>query len=244
MLDGPGAAAGVGQGAVVVLDAATGAVRVMVGGRDYRDSNFNRAVNAHRQPGSAFKPFVWLMALENGMTPADMVLDAPVRIGNWQPEDFEHEYRGEITLDEALAQSINTVSVRLLTRFGGPKPVAATAAATGDHQQVAQQRLIGTGHRRGRVAGTDRRLRPVLQRRLSRRAVRGRTAGGAGVGDPAGACGDDGGNDGFGCLARHRPGRGCSWASGRGKNRDDIGLSRCVVHWVRERNADRGVDGE
>jgi penicillin-binding protein 1A len=59
MLDGPGAAAGVGQGAVVVLDAASGAVRAMVGGRDYRDSNFNRAVNAHRQPGSAFKPFAW-----------------------------------------------------------------------------------------------------------------------------------------------------------------------------------------
>ena len=71
MLDGPGAAADVGQGAVVMLDAASGAVRVMVGGRDYRDSNFNRAVNARRQPGSAFKPFVWLTALENGMTPAD-----------------------------------------------------------------------------------------------------------------------------------------------------------------------------
>src|SRR6185312_7312903 len=100
MLDGPGAAAGVEQGAVVVLDAATGAVRVMAGGRDYRDSNFNRAVNAHRQPGSAFKPFVWVTALENGMSPTDMVLDAPVRIGNWQPENFEREYRGEITLDE------------------------------------------------------------------------------------------------------------------------------------------------
>jgi penicillin-binding protein 1A len=131
ILDGPGVAAGVGQGAVVVLDAANGAVRVMVGGRDYRDSNFNRAVNAHRQPGSAFKPFVWLTALENGMTPADTVLDAPIRIGNWQPEDFEHEYRGEITLDEALAHSVNTASVRLLLRFGGAKPVAATAARLG-----------------------------------------------------------------------------------------------------------------
>ena len=131
ILDGPGAADGVEQASVVVLDAATGAVRVMVGGRDYRDSNFNRAVNAHRQPGSAFKPFVWLTALENGMLPTDMVLDAPIRVGNWQPEDFEREYRGEITLDEALAHSINTVSVRLLTRFGGPKPVAATAARLG-----------------------------------------------------------------------------------------------------------------
>jgi penicillin-binding protein 1A len=131
LLDGPGAAANVGQGAVVMLDAASGAVRVMIGGRDYRDSSFNRAVNAHRQPGSAFKPFVWLTALENGMTPADTVLDAPIRIGNWQPEDFEREFRGEITLDEALAHSVNTASVRLLLQVGGAKPVAATAARLG-----------------------------------------------------------------------------------------------------------------
>jgi penicillin-binding protein 1A len=145
MLDGPGAAAGVEQGAVVVLDAATGAVRAMVGGRDYRDSNFNRAVNAHRQPGSAFKPFVWLMAVENGMTPNDTVLDAPVRIGNWQPEDFEHEYRGEITLDEALAHSVNTVSVRLLTRFGGPKPVAATAQRLGITSKLPNNASLALG---------------------------------------------------------------------------------------------------
>jgi penicillin-binding protein 1A len=145
MLDGPGAAAGVEQGAVVVLDAATGAVRAMVGGRDYRDSNFNRAVNAHRQPGSAFKPFVWLTAVENGMTPADSVLDAPVRIGNWQPEDFEHEYRGEITLDEALAHSINTVSVRLLTRFGGPKPVVATAQRLGITSKLPNNASLALG---------------------------------------------------------------------------------------------------
>jgi penicillin-binding protein 1A len=147
MLDGPGAAAGVEQGAIVMLDAASGAVRVMVGGRDYRDSNFNRAVNAHRQPGSAFKPFIWLTALENGLTPADTVLDAPVRIGSWQPENFEHEYRGEITLDEALAHSVNTASVRLLTRFGGPKPVAATAARLGITSKlpIDSSLALGTG---------------------------------------------------------------------------------------------------
>ena len=131
LLDGPGVAANAGQGAVVVLDAATGAVRAMAGGRDYRDSNFNRAVNAHRQPGSAFKPFVWLTALETGMTPDDIVLDAPVRIGGWQPENFERGFRGEITLDDALAHSVNTVAVRLMLKVGGPKPVAATAARCG-----------------------------------------------------------------------------------------------------------------
>jgi penicillin-binding protein 1A len=145
MLDGPGAAANVGQGAVVVLDAASGAVRAMVGGRDYRDSNFNRAVNAHRQPGSAFKPFVWLTALENGMTPGDTVLDAPIKVGNWQPEDFEREFRGEVTLDEALAQSINTASVRLLLRFGGPKPVAATAARLGITSSLPNNASLALG---------------------------------------------------------------------------------------------------
>jgi len=145
MLDGPGAAAEVEQGAVVVLDAATGAVRVMVGGRDYRDSNFNRAVNAHRQPGSAFKPFVWLTALENGLTPADTVLDAPVRIGNWQPENFEREYRGEITLDEALAHSVNTASVRLMMRFGGPRPVAVTAARLGITSPLPKDASLALG---------------------------------------------------------------------------------------------------
>ena len=147
MLDGPAEAVRAGEGAVVVLDAATGAVRAMAGGRDYRDSNFNRAVNAHRQPGSAFKPFVWLTALENGLTPADMVLDAPIRIGNWEPEDFEREYRGEITLDEALAHSVNTASVRLLLRFGGPKPVAATAARLGitSHMPANASLALGTG---------------------------------------------------------------------------------------------------
>src|SRR5208337_2740369 len=113
LLAGPGAAAGATQGAVVVLDAASGAVRAMVGGRDYRESSYNRAVVARRQPGSAFKPFVWLAALEKGQTPDSPVLDAPIRIGDWSPEDFERRYLGDITLEEALAQSINTASVRL-----------------------------------------------------------------------------------------------------------------------------------
>jgi penicillin-binding protein 1A len=145
ILSGPGTAAGVEQGAIVVLDAATGAVRAMVGGRDYRDSNFNRAVNAHRQPGSAFKPFIWLMALENGMTPTDTVLDAPIRVGNWQPEDFEREYRGEITLDEALAHSVNTVSVRLLMKYGGPRPAAATAERLGITSKLPDDASLALG---------------------------------------------------------------------------------------------------
>ena len=145
LLNGAGAAAGVTQGAVVVLDAATGAVRAMVGGRDYRDSPYNRAVLARRQPGSAFKVFVWLTALQTGLTPEDTVLDAPISIGKWHPMDFERRYLGDITLEEALAQSINTASVRLLLRSGGPKAVAATAARMGIGDKLPDNASLALG---------------------------------------------------------------------------------------------------
>jgi penicillin-binding protein 1A len=131
LLDGPGVAANVGQGAVVVLDANTGAVRAMVGGRDWRVSPFNRAVLARRQPGSSFKPFVWLAALEAGSRPDDIVSDSPIRIGNYSPSDFEAGFRGDVTIEDALAQSLNTAAVRLLLVAGGPKPVAAVAHRLG-----------------------------------------------------------------------------------------------------------------
>ena len=147
LLDGPGAAAMAGEGAVVIVDAANGAVRAMVGGHNFHTSPFNRAVLARRQPGSSFKPFVWLTALETGMTPDDTVLDAPLRIGTWSPSNFEHRYMGEITLEEALAQSVNTASVRILMRSGGPKAVAATAARLGiaDKMPKDASLALGTG---------------------------------------------------------------------------------------------------
>ena len=131
LLDGPGAAALATQGAVVVMDAATGAVRAMVGGRDYRTGPFNRAVAARRQPGSAFKPVVWLAALERGATPESTVLDAPLRFGSWAPQNFDGAYHGEVTLEEALAQSMNTAAVRLVQQAGGPQAVAAVARRLG-----------------------------------------------------------------------------------------------------------------
>jgi penicillin-binding protein 1A len=145
LLEGPGVAAGVTQGAVVVLDMATGAVRAMVGGRDYRQSQFNRAVLARRQPGSAFKPFVWLAALEQGVRPDDTVLDAPIRIGNWSPVDFERQYLGEITVEEALAQSINTAAVRLLQEAGGPRAVANEAARLGVADKLPNNASLALG---------------------------------------------------------------------------------------------------
>ena len=147
LLDGPGAAAHATEGAVVVLDAATGAVRAMAGGRDYRQGPYNRAVLARRQPGSAFKPFVWLAALEHGDRPDDMVLDAPIRVGTWSPADFEPGYRGEITLEDALANSINTAAVRLLLQIGGAAPVAAVARRLGiaDTLPLTPSLALGTG---------------------------------------------------------------------------------------------------
>jgi penicillin-binding protein 1A len=131
LLAGPGARARVRQGAVVVMEAATGNIRAMAGGRDYRGSQFNRAVQARRQPGSAFKPFVFLGALERGASPADPVADTPINLGGWSPGNGEWRPRGEITLEEALAQSVNTAAVRVLARAGGAREAAAVARRFG-----------------------------------------------------------------------------------------------------------------
>jgi len=105
------------QGALVSMTL-DGAVRALVGGRDYDESQFNRAVDARRQPGSAFKPFVYLAALEYGHRPSDEVFDGPVTIGNWQPENYEGSYEGAITLAHALARSSNSASVQLTNEVG------------------------------------------------------------------------------------------------------------------------------
>ena len=114
----------VGQGAMIALDH-YGAVRAMVGGRSYAVSQFNRAVQARRQPGSAFKPFVYLAALEAGFEPGDMMSDAAVTVDGWQPRNFSKTFQGDITLRDALAQSINTVAVRLYATIGREKVVGA-----------------------------------------------------------------------------------------------------------------------
>src|SRR5258708_1260890 len=103
---------GVAQGALVAMTP-DGSVRALVGGRNYADSQFNRAVAAKRQPGSAFKPFVYLAALEHGLTPDTVREDKPINIKGWQPETYGHEYFGPVTLTKALAMLLKTVSVRL-----------------------------------------------------------------------------------------------------------------------------------
>jgi len=139
--DGPKAA--VSQGALVAMSP-DGAVRAMVGGRDYTGSQFNRATQAQRQPGSAFKPFVYLAGLEAGLRPSDEFVDAPIRIGNWQPRDYTGRYQGEMTLAEGLAQSINTIAVQVAQRAGIRK-VIAVAHHLGISSDLAPEMSLALG---------------------------------------------------------------------------------------------------
>jgi penicillin-binding protein 1A len=106
-----------GQAAMVIEDT-EGAVRAMVGGRDYGESQFNRATQALRQPGSSFKPFVYAAAFMNGYTLDSVVPDAPISIGGWSPSNYAGSYSGPVTLRSALSRSINTVPVRLAEAIG------------------------------------------------------------------------------------------------------------------------------
>ncbi len=114
---------GASQAAMAMADVESGAVRAMVGGRDYGESQFNRATSALRQPGSSFKPYVYLTALMNGYTPQSIVPDAPITIGGWSPQNYGRSYRGNIPLTVALQYSINTVAVRLAQAVGRDKIV-------------------------------------------------------------------------------------------------------------------------
>lgn len=115
------------EAAAVVLDG-DGAVRAMIGGRDYAKSQYNRATQARRQPGSAFKPFVYLAALIGGETPDDTVLDAPVSVGAWSPGNYKDKFYGEVTLREAMARSLNSAAVRVQERTGRSNVRAAAKA--------------------------------------------------------------------------------------------------------------------
>jgi penicillin-binding protein 1A len=106
------------QGAMVVTDT-SGAIRAMVGGMDYGKSQFNRAIVSNRQPGSSFKVFVYAEAMEQlGLTPSDTITDRPVCIGDWCPQNYGRNYKGTVTLQSALAQSLNTVAVTLSIKTG------------------------------------------------------------------------------------------------------------------------------
>ena len=134
---------GVSQGALVAIDG-RGGIKAMIGGRDYGTSQFNRAASAKSQPGSAFKPFVYLTALEQGFTPTSMRLDAPIRIGTWQPINYNKQYRGKVTLTTALAESLNTVAATVAHSVG-PANVVKTAHRLGITSKLRAHPSIALG---------------------------------------------------------------------------------------------------
>jgi len=133
----------VSQGALVAMTP-DGAVRAMVGGRNYAESQYNRALTARRQPGSAFKPFVYLTAIEAGLTPETIRQDAPLDVKGWKPENYGHEYFGAVTLTQALAMSLNTVAVRLGLEVGA-KNVVRTAHRLGISSKLDANPTIALG---------------------------------------------------------------------------------------------------
>ena len=112
------------EGAIIAIEPQTGYIKAMVGGKDFEESKFNRATQAYRQPGSAFKPFIYLTALDNGFTPSNIIEDSPVTFENgWSPENYEKEFSGPVTLREAFEHSINVVGVKLLEQVGIKKVI-------------------------------------------------------------------------------------------------------------------------
>jgi 1A family penicillin-binding protein len=154
------------QAALVVMTH-DGAVRAIVGGRERGAAQFNRATQALRQPGSAFKPIVYAAGLEAGLNPLDVMEDAPIRIGNWSPSNYTDDFRGPMTLVRALAQSTNTIAVRvsqragiervaeLAARLGLPRPdpvTPATALGTSEARLIELAGAYATIANGGRLA--------------------------------------------------------------------------------------------
>lgn len=131
------------QAATVAVDT-DGAVRIMVGGRDYGESQFNRATSALRQPGSSFKPYVYATAMMNGFTPETVVRDGPICIGNWCPRNYSGGYSGPVTLTKALVKSINTIPVRLAQQIGRDK-IVDVAHAMGINTELRITRSLPLG---------------------------------------------------------------------------------------------------
>ncbi|RWF92036.1 MAG: penicillin-binding protein, partial [Mesorhizobium sp.] len=143
LIDESGRKLNVTQGALVSIDD-SGAVRAMVGGYDYSTSQFDRASEARRQPGSAFKPFVYMAALEAGRTPDSVRNDAPIRIGKWTPENYGGKYYGKVTLATALAKSLNSVAAQL-TMEVGPDAVVEAAHRMGIQSDLQSNTSIALG---------------------------------------------------------------------------------------------------
>ena len=239
-LQAKGGKLGVEQGAIVSMSP-DGAVRAMIGGRDYAESQYNRAVAAKRQPGSAFKPFVYLTALERGLTPDTMREDKPIVVKGWRPENYTREYYGPVTLTQALAMSLNTVSVRLTLEFGPDCSHPHSAQARHRFKACAQCLdrpwhfgSFGPGNGvgvcdprqqwHGHCSAFDRkRARQGWQDSLSARPAK------SGSDRRAALCGDDEHDDAGDPVEWHRPQGRSRRTPGRGQDRHQPGFPRRLV---------------
>ena len=131
------------QGAMIVMRP-NGAVVALVGGKNYSESQFNRATQAQRPPGSSFKPLVYLTALEHGFSPQTLIMDEPITRGRYRPKNFGHKYYGEVTLEEALTYSLNTVSFNLMKETG-PDAVIHTARRMGIESDLEANLSLSLG---------------------------------------------------------------------------------------------------
>jgi len=129
--------------AIVIVDS-NGAVRAMIGGRSYGESQFNRVTQARRQPGSAFKPFVFIAALEAGLSPEQLVLDAPITLGKWAPDNYKSKFYGDVTLTDALARSLNSATIRL-QEWAGRDRVRFMARAMGFDSRLNPDAALALG---------------------------------------------------------------------------------------------------
>jgi membrane carboxypeptidase/penicillin-binding protein PbpC len=237
------------QGALVAMSP-DGAVRAMVGGRDYNESQFNRATQAQRQPGSAFKPFVYLAGLEAGLRPFDQFVDAPIRVGSWQPRDNIGRYQGEMTLAEGLAQSVNTIAVQVAQR-AGIRNVVAVAHRLGISSELAPEMSLSLGTNEVNLLELVSRMPPSPMAAMGH----GRTASPRSATAPERSCSaaQAQGSQVVNPLCRHdeRDVERCHWprhwqerrtpTPGRRQDRHHAGLPRRMVHRVHRRPRCRGL---
>ena len=240
----------VSQGALVAMTP-DGAVRAMVGGRNYGESQYNRAVTAKRQPGSAFKPFVYLTAIESGLTPETIRQDAPLNVKGWTPENYSHEYFGPVTLTQALAMSLNTVAVRRRSRSRAEERGAHRAPAR-HFLQARAQCFDCARHLRSLDARAGGRLCPVRQWRIEHLPAcrdADQDAGRQGAvpaparrrqsGDRTAQCRHDEPDDGADADLGHRAQGGDSGLAGRRQDRHQPGFPRRLVHRLHRQSRHR-----
>ena len=240
----------VSQGALVAMTP-DGAVRAMVGGRNYAESQYNRAVTAKRQPGSAFKPFVYLTAIEAGLTPETIRQDAPLDVKGWKPENYTHEYFGAVTLTQALAMSLNTVAVRLglevgarnvvrtAHRLGISSKLEANASIALGTSEVSLNELVGAY---APFANGGRGVDPACRDQDPYRRRQGAVCPArrpARPGDRSAPCRDDEQHDAGNPALGHRAQGGNPGLDGRRQDRHQPGFPRRLVRRLHRQSGDR-----